>query len=175
MPYYNTVLLPPPPLAGEITRFAQENFAAVADGYCLSAENNVLPHISLCQFKAEDFDFSSFKNMSCSLTPILTELAIRYGDDIHEGYLWLELAVQKTDGLLGLQCAVRTVLERQGLSPLNGQGDNYIPHLTFCRIMENNFDGVCHTLPPKTFFLPAEGWRFAVGQADGNGQFLGTI
>ena len=52
MGYFNAVLLPDVEFRDRAVDYAQEKYRDISDGYCLS--RNVYPHISLCQFEADD-------------------------------------------------------------------------------------------------------------------------
>ena len=52
MPLFNAVLLPAVDFRDRLVDFAQDKYADIAGGYCLS--KSVYPHITLAQFKADD-------------------------------------------------------------------------------------------------------------------------
>ena len=81
MQYFNAVLRPPHELANALTLFAQENFSEVSDGCCLS--NKVFPHITLCQFRANEMPNVSFGAINKVPEPMTYN--VRIGEGIHEG------------------------------------------------------------------------------------------
>ncbi len=163
--YFNAVLVPPNDLAKELVAYAQNHFATIADGYCLS--DTVCPHITLCQFEAEEIPHIDIANEFIKPIYVLST-DIRKGTDIHEGYYWLSLIVEKEDWLVDLQKSVYSQLEKLGCSVKTQTGDLYNPHVTFCRTKENiefNKDVI-------GFIKETKGWSFEIGQSDENGQYL---
>ncbi|MEM9469764.1 MAG: hypothetical protein AAF988_06335 [Pseudomonadota bacterium] len=173
MHYLNSVLLPPSDIAKRLVEYAQEHCATVADNYCLS--DQVLPHITLCQFQADDI--SIFQDIEIK-SPIDIELKksnIREGDGIHNGYAWFELEVTKSEALVALQGKVaQTINERAGnISTRIGNG--YHPHLTFCRTQFDKMNYLKSLKVPKKFLGLKKNYNFEIGYSDENGQYFGSL
>jgi len=167
MKYFNVVLKPPADLSQQLVLFAQENFADKADGYCLS--DTVLPHITLCQFKANEAPEVSFGNVQKVPEPTVYQL--RAGKEIHEGYLWAEILIKPEPWLNDLHCRVRDELISHGAEILT---KDYMPHQTFCRLSESQKDLAMAIQIPDMLLQKHEGWTFEVGHCDVNGQYLGN-
>lgn len=165
--YYNAVLLPSADLSSKITAYVQQNCAKIADRYCLA--ENVLPHVTLCQFQTgKETDFE--QSYDFEITPNLTRPNIRKGDSLHEGYYWIELEVEKTPELMKAHNKVYEFLASRNCTVTGKIHNKYYPHLTLCRTQRADFD--FDTIPPD-ILGKHEGWYFAFGKSDINGQFLG--
>ncbi len=168
MKNFNVVLLPPIELSKALTDYSQKNFNSLAKGYCLS--DDVLPHITLCQFKAlakPDIAMNDIK-----MTPTLHSYLLRMGEGQHQGYAWAELAVEYKEWLLHLHKYVVSKLAPLGVEILT---KNYTPHLTLCRIDAVNVKEIKNLKIPSEFYVPAKPWTMAMGSSDENGQYLGVI
>ena len=167
MNYYNTVLRPPQELADALTSFAQEKFADKAEGYCLS--DKVFPHITLCQFKANEMLDISFGSINKSPNPVTYNVGI--GEGIHEGYVWSEILIESEDWLNKLHEFVKNKLSSHDVEILT---KNYMPHQTFCRLPKSQKDFAESIILPEMFLKQHDGWTFEVGCSDVNGQYLGV-
>lgn len=165
--FYNTVLIPPENLAPQFMRYAA-NFLAAADGYLLSEK--VLPHITVCQFE------TNREIPDCALDrtePVkFSGFNIRAGIGIHDGYSWFEMLAVKTPSLTSLQKHVANILAEGSITPLTKLGDDYSPHVTFCRVKKKNVSDWSGRIPDIDFCDTETLWRYAVGVSDRNGQLL---
>ena len=164
MPLFNAVLLPSVGFRDRVVEFAQGKYADIADGYCLST--SVYPHITLAQFKAEDQPMLFIDGL---FEPTFTTFNLRAGEGQHDGFTWVEWQVEKEGWITDLQSSVATALQEEGAEILSPLGDEYHPHMTFCRVpkaQENEID-------PPLIEQSERPWIFTIGSMDENGQFLG--
>jgi 2'-5' RNA ligase len=162
MQRFNAVLMPAGDFKDKAVELAQDNYADIADGYCLS--HKVYPHITLCRFEAEDMPMVFVDGL---FYPKITEFAVCEGEGKHEGYLWVQYSIDKEDWLVALQNSVRDNLGEVKI--LSAQGDNYDPHMTFCRVPSRQKKAIkLLDILPNT-----KPWIFTIGHSDENGQFLG--
>ncbi len=164
MGYFNAVLLPDVEFRDRVVEYAQEKYSDISEGYCLS--HKVYPHITLCQFEADDQPMIFVDEL---FSPVFTEVNIRKGKGIHQGYSWIEWVVQKDDWIVQLQETVRGALESEGINVINENGGHYYPHMTFCRIPEEKKGST----PLAVVEQVNKPWIFTIGSSDRNGQFLG--
>lgn len=164
MAYFNAVLLPDVGFRDRVVEYAQDKYADVYEGYCLS--HQIYPHITLCQFEADDQPMIFIDEV---FHPVFTEANIREGKGIHQGYSWVEWLVQKDDSIVQLQETVRGALESEGIKVLTETGSDYSPHMTFCRIPVQKEDGI----PVAMIEQSSRPWIFTIGSSDQMGQFLG--
>ena len=165
--YFNSVLVPPTGLAEKIKEFAMLNCAGVADGYCLS--NSVFPHVTLCQFMAE----KALPIEGASFDVAFKKPNLRDGAGMHDGYTWFEMVVVPSPELIKVQESIANKISVLGGQISTGVGDDYYPHLKFCRIKKDMIHRLENIKVPDEFFVPVKGWRFEVGRSDKNGQYLG--
>lgn len=144
--------------------YAQKKYSKISDGYCLSSK--VYPHITLCQFEADDQPMIFNENV---FNPIFTHADIRNGKGIHKNHSWIEWVVQKDQWLMDLQSSVTGALQSEGVKLTNASAEEYCPHMTFCRIPINRKDNV----PLAAIEQSQRPWIFTIGSSDPNGQFLG--
>ncbi|MEM7618336.1 MAG: hypothetical protein AAF244_03020 [Pseudomonadota bacterium] len=163
MDYYNAVLLPPEKVSKNIIKFATENYKEVSNGYCLG--EGVFPHITLYQFKAHSVPNLQFDETI--KTPTFLEMNIRTGTDIHEGFNWIELIVERDEWLMDMAESVREKLALQEVEILTRI---YNPHLTLCRTKLNRLGNIKF---PFYIFSDKGDWIFKIGKSDRNGQFYG--
>lgn len=164
MPLFNAVLLPAVDFRDRLVDFAQDKYAKIADGYCLSQTS--YPHITLAQFEAEDQPMIFLEDV---FEPQFTHFNLRDGSGDHDGFVWVEWAVQKEQWLSDLQNGVIESLKGEGANITSAIGDEYQPHLTFCRVPKSKEEKVDPALIEQAK-LP---WIFTIGSSDKNGQFLG--
>jgi len=166
MQYFNAVLRPSYELTEALTLFSQENFSDLADGYCLS--DSVFPHITLCQFKADEIPEISFGAINKSPEPVKYNVGV--GEGIHEGYLWSHLLIKPESWLNNLYELVKNKLNAHDVEIITR---DYTPHQTFCRLPESQkkFAEAIEIL--DMFLKQHDGWTFEVGSSDINGQYMG--
>lgn len=164
MAYFNAVLLPVADFKDRTVEYAQEKYADIAEGYCLSP--TVYPHITLCQFQADDQPMIFIDGL---FNPVFHEVHVRAGAGQHLGYSWVEWTVRKDDWLVQLQASVHDSLTSEGASVHTETGDTYYPHMTFCRIPQGKADDVELPMIEQS----VKPWIFTIGMSDEAGQFLG--
>ena len=164
MEYFNAVLLPGVDFRDRVVEYTIDNYIDIADGYCLSQK--VYPHITLCQFQAEEPPMIFFDEV---FTPVFTQVNMREGKGIHQGYSWIEWAVQKDGWLIQLQETVIGALESEGIKATTKKGKDFHPHMTFCRTLKTELEAI----PLAAVEQPKTPWIFTIGSTDKNGQFLG--
>ncbi len=162
MAYFNAVLLPPSELSAKLIAFAQENFAEVVDGYCLSAD--VLPHITLCQFKADTLPEITMNDIKA--VPKLMQYQCRDGAGQHESYCWSQIDVESENWMYHLHEYVKNKLVPYDVEVLT---KNYKPHLTFCRVKADDVEKIKIDIPAE-FLTPVKGWKVAIGTSNENGE-----
>lgn len=164
MGYFNAVLLPDVGFRDRVVDYAQQEYSDISNDYCLS--HKVYPHISLCQFEADDPPMIFIDGL---FNPVFTEPNVREGIGIHQGYNWIEWIVKKDDWIVQLQETVRGALKSEGVNVTAGKAEHYYPHMTFCRTSAERKDDV----PLAVVEQSSKPWIFTIGSSDQNGQFLG--
>ena len=164
MGYFNAVLLPDVDFRDRVVDYAQDKYSDISDGYCLS--HKAYPHITLCQFEADDPPMIFIDGL---FNPVFTEPKIREGKGNHQGYSWVEWIVQKDDWVVQLQDTVRGALESEGIKVTAIEGEDYYPHMTFCRTPKEISDDIELAMVEQS----NKPWIFTIGSSDLNGQFLG--
>ncbi len=155
--HFNLALYPQDAhLVSDCVALAQANFKEQASEYLLG--ENAHPHVTLCQFQANEEQLESIWSEveKLELELNLKALTLRFhhfyikpGFHFHKDKYWLGLAMSATAELMALQKALHTLLAQMNIeSPTIPQ--SYFPHLTLAR---------CHTLdyanPPQIKALPA--------------------
>lgn len=179
--FYNIVLTPDKETAKIITDLAYQTYSRIADGYCLE-DGKVFPHITLTQFYTQDE--TTVKNIANDIeklktNPIpdiyFTNFGARFWANDVASYLWIGLSNMNTYELASYQKTLHEIILNHNLNPLNGSLENYIPHVTFARILASK--PLPEILIPEYFMTdkPVGHWTLAIGHSDKNGQFLGQL
>lgn len=166
---YNIVLLPSQSLHDVLTSCAQNNFKNINNGYCLS--DHAHPHITLCQYRAEHIIKPPI-DINQNYSPTLNSFNTRQGHGLHQGFLWLELTVVRDDWLIDLQKTIHQYLSNQETITLTATGEDYHPHVTFCRTTPDQYNNNFHV--SEKLLGTHENWTMVAGKSDKNGQFLGS-
>lgn len=145
--------------------------ADIADRYCLS--DIVFPHVTLCQFFTKERVDLDYLQVKQTVSPVFLGHELRTGTGIHKGYTWFAMQVERDSVLLQAQTCIRNILLGLGYDVSTQGGLEYHPHLTFCRVKEEKADLLKQIVVPSTLYTPVDGWKFAVGKSDKNGQYLG--
>jgi hypothetical protein len=170
VPRYNIALLPIDAAARcAFVVLARANFAAVHDGYLLGPA--ALPHITLCQFEAEDEEaavggFRSWRDKG-DLRLQIREFRLRPGVSAQFGWLWAEFVVEHRPALFLQQKSCVEHLKAAGFAVLT-QVATYNPHLTLARLAE----GAREVPPPNPPYRHRLGFRPALGPSTENGVFV---
>ncbi|MEM6780411.1 MAG: hypothetical protein AAF569_00950 [Pseudomonadota bacterium] len=164
MALFNAVLLPAVDFRDRIVDYAQEHYAEISEGFCLSP--TVYPHITLCQFEMDDQPMIFIDGL---FNPVFETEKVRNGAGIHEGYQWIEWTVKKEDWLSELQETVHGALTQENALVTTAKGEEYQPHMTFCRLPKKDANSV--DLP--VIEQSNKPWIFTIGSSDRNGQFIG--
>ena len=153
--HFNLALYPQDAhLARACVALAQANFKDQASEYLLG--ENALPHVTLCQFQANEEQLESIWSAVEKLGLEAESLALRFhhfyikpGFHFHKDKYWLGLAMSATAELVALQKALHSLLAKMNIET-STLPQSYFPHLTLAR---------CHTLdcanPPQIKVLPA--------------------
>ncbi len=151
-------------------------FEGVADGYCLGKER-ALPHLTLCQFSAEDDPGAlrlaePFLSRPLDIAPVGFYINPDIAD-IRES-LWIGYAVTRAAALIALQSRILEALAGKGVEIFTHKGDSYFPHFTLARVQRTAIDF------PAAFF--AKGiiggsveCRICLGRSGPMGQFLHRV
>ncbi|MBV8938816.1 MAG: hypothetical protein JO089_03120 [Alphaproteobacteria bacterium] len=126
---FNIALLPEDEtFAQRLCGYAQTYLRDAADGYLLG--DRALPHVTLCQFRAEDARaaFALFQSWAHPEECII-RLTSFYVRPAHQGKLWAGFHVLPTPGLLWLQRRCHLHLQANGLRSLT-RARPYMPHVT---------------------------------------------
>ena len=160
--HFNLALYPQDAqLASACVALAQANFKDQASEYLLG--ENAHPHVTLCQFQANEEQlesiWSAVEKLDLELNQKVLSLSfhhfyIKPGFHFHKDKYWLGLAMSATTELMALQKALHTLLAQMNIES-STLPQSYFPHLTLAR---------CHTLdyahPPQIKVLPAlEIWQ----------------
>lgn len=168
--YYNLALVPrSQALVESVTMLASANFAGQASDYILGT--HALPHVTLCQFKAEPetlaFVFAALEPVVIDLQ--FTGIYIRPGAKIHQGKYWAGLYVKVAPSLLDLQKQMTETLKILDLVCLT-DSDSYVPHLTWARL--NVDKPIAFTvLPDQSTFTQTYKFDLTVGESNELGMY----
>ncbi len=175
MQRYNIALLPTDAgLAEYCVAFAQQNFRAQQDGYLLG--NNAVPHVTLCQFHAEEPALAALwpklrvmnAGHLCSLQ--FSGVYFSPGRNEHSGMSWAGFAVAVQDELSALQGAVHDAVTGQGLIARTAKGVDYFPHLTLARLDVLAIPAL-QSWPDQDFWDQSYGFGLSLGLSDENGVY----
>ena len=170
MARFNIALLP---IDAAIRRafvdLARSDFAAVADGYLLSA--TALPHITLCQFHASTEQaaidvFHAWEGKK-DLDLQIENFRLRKGSPPHIGKLWAEFIVEQRQALLKQQKNCVQHVKQAGFEVFTSVS-TYSPHLTLARVADTVAD-IPSPDPPYPHRLA---FRPSVGPSTENGVFV---
>ncbi|MDQ5964193.1 MAG: hypothetical protein QG625_347 [Cyanobacteriota bacterium erpe_2018_sw_39hr_WHONDRS-SW48-000098_B_bin.30] len=168
--HYNLALLPESKsLVTSCLTLAAANFAEQVSEYILA--DDVLPHITLCQFRALP---DSIGALQAALKPVtltvrFSSIYIRPGVKIHQGKYWVGLSVRADQALIDLQKQMAVCLSKFELECLTDTG-NYLPHLTWARL---NIDKpiALSVLPGDDLFTQSFQFVLTVGQSNELGMY----
>lgn len=179
--FYNIVLVPDDKTAKIAVDLAHRTYSKIADGYCLE-EDKVFTHITLTQFHTMDLsvvqniatdveELKSYKIPQIYFTNFYARFAEIEGNKCH----WVGLSNKNTPDLANFQAKFHACLEKHGLKPLSQTLENYVPHVTFARVLASK--QLPEILVPDYFMTgqPVGKWFLAIGHSDKNGQFLGKL
>lgn len=141
MQRYNIALLPTDAdLQKEIIRISRHYFLKTQDEYILGNEG--LPHITLCQFKTDNFEiaktaYNDFAALGAETTPEITieKFNARPGKLVNSGKFMVEYKAVLDDHLRALQRRCSDLLSKHGLTNLT-PCEGYSPHITLARLSE---------------------------------------
>jgi 2'-5' RNA ligase len=134
--YYNLALRPrDESLSKTLTDLAQTNLADRPAGYLLG-NNNALPHVTVCQFKAQSNQINEIWRRAISLKNTTVELYFSHlyisQDKKDAGLLWIGLAMKGQAALSRLQEDVFNMLAKAGIKGTT-LPEEYFPHVTWAR------------------------------------------
>lgn len=141
MQRYNIALLPiDSMLKEEIIRISRLFFADIHDNYILGTEG--LPHITLCQFKADNPDtaLNAYKhlvrqeNLTVPGTLYVEKFQVRAGTLVNSGTFIAEYKIKPDKKLTDLQFRCAEILNACGLENLT-PSQKYSPHITLARLL----------------------------------------
>jgi 2'-5' RNA ligase len=168
---FNIALIPvDQSLRDELQLLAQSYFSATQDGYILASD--ALPHVTLCQFRAQDqqsaldlfHSFGARKNEGLTLK----DFRLRKGTAPHAGFLWAEFPVEKSRSLIDLQRDCFFHL-KDGKVEVLTPVETYSPHVTLARLARepDRVPSGLHRLHQKP--VP---FSLAIGVSSENGVFI---
>jgi 2'-5' RNA ligase len=163
---YCICLIFPPEQRQSLVRIAQMHYAAMAKNYCLS--DKIIPHLTLCQFYANDIKALPTRLNEMRI-PKYIKMAhghIRRGRNEHEGFDWVEIAVEKDRALTTLKSKVDEVLDFFEMYKRTPGGIEYSPHITLARVSAGTKVAVPISVDG---LIPC---ILALGRIDTNGQLL---
>ena len=166
MQYFNAVLRPDIEFSKRAVEFVDKNLKGKAEGYCLS--DKVLPHVTLCQFKAAEVPDLSFDNIQKA--PDMMSYNVRKSDGIDDGYVWVEILVDPEAWLHHLHTYTKNKLDAHEVEILT---IDYVPHLTLCRAPIAQESDIKQLDFPDDLLASQVEWKFEIGQSDINGQYFG--
>lgn len=138
MKRYNCAFVFDGALSKRLVDFSQDNFANVADGYCLS--DSVCPHITVAQFACDDR--SKVQDMMYEIDGLSYDgvgfdfeaFAVRQGNNLNAGFQWVEFPIVKSKELETFHKDVIWIFKNYDIEPTSLIGDLYHPHVTLCRL-----------------------------------------
>ena len=157
-------------LIADCTKFARSNLEQYADGYLLGED--AWPHITLCQFMADESQVASIWSAVSNLRadPIklcFGHIYILSGGSIHMGTHWVGFAVTPNAELLNLQKAVNDKLASCKIESIT-KPSSYFPHLTWGRVKPGANLSFQH-FPPAEFFQREYTFKLSLGRSDNGG------
>lgn len=173
---YNIALIPiSEPLQNSFYQ-AASLYADKADRYVLT-ENEVLPHLTLCQYLAADD--AAAQNVLAPFTGRNMDLVIsksnyRNGATKHLGKTWVEFCINPNPPLNDLQAEIYNTLAKHGIERLTNTGAAYHPHITLARLGQHP-DVMPDDLKNFAFLNKKTEWVLRIGKSDENGQLLQII
>lgn len=141
MQRYNIALLPiDSTFKEEIIRISRLFFADIHDDYILGTEG--LPHVTLCQFKADSPDTAldayerliASENLTVPDKLSIEKFQVRAGTLVNSGTFIAEYKITPDKNLIDLQFRCAEVLDTCGLKNLT-PSQKYSPHITLARLL----------------------------------------
>lgn len=171
--YYNIGLLP-----DEVTStLLIENANLLrphTNGYLLG--DNALPHVTLCQFTADEAQLTSIKSALDTLQKNISvrtlNQEIRTGTGLHQGFDWVQTAIESMPELWTLQKDVFELIIKHQADALN-HPDTYEPHITYGRVANKMCDNSVLSLfkdLPDTLHL-----TLGLGRSTPNGEWTKNV
>ncbi|ARN85121.1 2'-5' RNA ligase family protein [Candidatus Nucleicultrix amoebiphila] len=149
---------------------AQKHFAQNAQTYILGP--NSLPHITLCQFMAEQSSLPLLiKGLEkAEKSPSIQLTGLRFSSKSPDSPLWgASLSVARSSDLMRLHLFVAQLLYDHHLKPLNDTGDLYTPHLTLAKVDHLDIQGFSKDILKKDQF------DLILGESDDVGQLTNVL
>jgi 2'-5' RNA ligase len=165
---YNLALIPITQ-RDRITQLSQQ-LSTIANNYLLG--KNSLPHVTLCQFLAEQSDLpliweeinDSVKSTSIPL--VFKQVSCLM---IHD-FFWVSLLPDSSDALLQMHYSVATIIK----TPLNQSFEHYDPHMTLINTKEKSYVRIVNQLLGPPIFI-ADTFTLSLGKSDDIGQLTEVI
>lgn len=156
-------------------------FEGMADGYCLG-KGRALPHLTLCQFSAED-DLSAlrlaepFLSFPLDIAPVglyINPDVTGIRESLWPEALWIGYTALRAAALMALQSRILEDMTGKGVEVFTQKGDSYFPHFTLARVRRTAIEF------PAAFFAKgvigdSVGCRVCLGRSDPMGQFLHRV
>ncbi|MBS0185195.1 MAG: hypothetical protein JSS34_02415 [Proteobacteria bacterium] len=147
---------------------AQKLFSKNYKNYILGDES--LPHITLCQFYAEDGALEGILKdvKKIKAWPSVNFTGISFQKEKNTPFWWAELSVLCEASLLNFQSHIMSLLKQYKTVPLNLPENLYRPHLTLARVTSLKIKAIHEDL------LTQRPFTLALGESDFFGQFVKT-
>ncbi len=177
---YNIVLYPPKKLETYFISLARDNFAEFAYDYLLE-KGKSFPHITLCQFKMENYPSNDFfgeiekfsKDYEVNFRGLYMDSRI-----IDDKVLFYSgISVLREENLHNLHNEICNLIDSKDdmVVDMSMKGNDYFPHVTLARIeaKKNNFPTI--KIDNDLWQTSFSGWKIAVGRSDKIYQYKGHV
>lgn len=175
-PRFNLALVPESmDFSRQLTTTARAAFGDTSRGYLLGPR--AIPHMTVCQFRADDDDHArriartSSLAVDGNIAVAVDSVYFRPRPDLGTDFFNAGLLVTKTPEIEMGQHAVHQHIEQQGGEPLTAVDEGYWPHFTMAYTNRTEID-------PSLL----SGWAFGrqklrpvLGHCDENGQLLNVL
>ncbi|MDR3477157.1 MAG: 2'-5' RNA ligase family protein [Gammaproteobacteria bacterium] len=165
---YNIALIPTAK-SEAVVRFAK-TFSAFSDRYQLGLQS--LPHVTLCQFAAEESELLSlWREVSRKIKPKTVRLHFNEISGTRSSRaFWVSLLPDKAETLTKMHYAIADIIRH----PLNHSYENYFPHMSLINSQDEKvMDAIKKA---EMAYAPIEDdFILSLGRSDKVGQYIEVI
>jgi 2'-5' RNA ligase len=176
MPRVNLALRPDDAaFEAAIIASAQKHFSATADGYLLTP-NAALPHVTVCDFEAEEASRAElWESLSAicanNIELVCDSTCTRLGQRKHEGFVWIGLEIVRSRELVVLEEKAHDFLNKKKVNFHSPSGAIYWPHITFARLKKADAKSLPLFFPDELLSAKPRPFHLTLGLSDVNGVY----
>lgn len=148
-----------------------EKFKDIADQYLLG--DNSLPHVTLCQFIANEDEIPEIWNKACdSLNQKMINLVFKEFSCItfNDSMFWVSLLPNNSDKLMEMSCIITDIVK----SPVSKSHNRYDPHMTLVNTKNKEYKKIAKNIS-ESYKLISDKFILSLGQSDNIGQYTKMI